>query len=246
MIRSSNPAFRERTFENATALPGEGVMTVNGTAWKTLVLLAVAVFSGSYPWGAIMDGRLHVMMPALITGLIGGLVLAFVTIFKPHLARWTAPVYAALQGLFLGAVTAMYHLQYAGLPAMAVLLTVGVFLTMLLVYRSGLIQVTDKFRMVLVSAIAGIMALYLATILLSFVGINMPVIRDATPMGIGFSVVVVVIASLALLLDFDLVDRGVKGHAPAHMEWYGAFALMVGLVWLYLEILRLLSKLQRR
>lgn len=245
MLRSGNPALRERIFESAIRLPGEATMTVNGTAWKTLVLLAVAVFSGSFPWGAIMDGRTHVMMPALLTGMIGGLVVALVTIFKPHLARWTAPIYAALQGLFLGAITALYHLQYAGLPVLAVMLTAAVFVTMLLVYRSGLIQVTDRFRMVIVSAIAGIMLLYVATILLSFFGINMPVVRDATPIGIGFSVVVVAIASLALLLDFDLVDQGVKGGAPAHMEWYGAFALMVGLVWLYIEILRLLSKLRR-
>jgi uncharacterized YccA/Bax inhibitor family protein len=158
----------------------------------------------------------------------------------------TAPIYAILEGLFLGAISAFFQAQYQGLVAQAILLTLAVLLCMLALYRTGIIQVTDKFRMGVVAATACIFLFYLATWLISFFGIRMPFLYNSSLIGIAISVVVVIIAALNLVLDFDFIDRGAQMQAPQFMEWYAAFGLMVTLIWLYLEILRLLSRLNRR
>ncbi|MCY7312389.1 MAG: Bax inhibitor-1/YccA family protein, partial [Pseudoxanthomonas sp.] len=177
---------------------------------------------------------------------IGGMVLALVTIFKQTWAPVTAPMYALVEGFFLGAISAMYSHLYEGIVLQAVMLTIGTLFAMLFAYRTGLIKVTEKFKMGVVAATGGIFLVYLATIVLGLFGISVPFIHESGLVGIGFSLFVIVIAAMNLVLDFDFIEKGAEQGAPKYMEWYGAFSLMVTLVWLYLEFLRLLSKLQSR
>jgi len=196
--------------------------------------------------GEIHGGNAGVVMPWMLGGLIAGTVLAFITIFAERFAGVTAPLYAVCEGLFLAGISLVFESQYPGIAPQAVALTFGVFVVMLGVYRSGLIKVTDKFRMGVVAATGGIALIYLVSIVLGLFGVNMPLIHSSGMFGILFSLFVVGIASLNLVLDFDFIERGAQAGAPKYMEWYGAFGLLVTLVWLYLEILRLLSKLRSR
>jgi uncharacterized YccA/Bax inhibitor family protein len=257
-MRTSNPTLKERYFTENPALAGSQAMTVQGTATKSIVLVLLTIFAASFTWREYMAGNTGIVMPALLVGALGGLVIAFVTAFKPNLSPYTAPLYGVLEGIFLGAVSAYYAVSSADpvtgaggntMVIQAVGLTFMVFLAMLLIYRTGIIQVTDKFRMGVVGATAGIMLFYLVMFLLSMFGVAVPgvsAVFGSGWIGIGFSLVVITIAALNLVLDFDLIENGVRSRAAKYMEWYGAFALLVTLVWLYLEILRLLSKLNRR
>jgi uncharacterized YccA/Bax inhibitor family protein len=245
-MRTSNPALKDEYFRRDAAALGEGVMTMQGTTTKSFLLVLLAVFSAAFTWREYLSGNSGILMPAILVGGIGGFIVAMVTVFKPRLAPITAPFYAVLEGLLLGAISARYQAQWAGLPMQAVGLTFMVFLAMLIVYRTRIIKVTEKFRFGVVAATGGIMLFYLLSIVLSFVGVQIPLVHGSGIIGIGFSLVVVGVAALNLVLDFDLIENGVKAQAPKYMEWYGAFALLVTLVWLYLEMLRLLSKLQRR
>jgi uncharacterized YccA/Bax inhibitor family protein len=184
--------------------------------------------------------------PLMLIGLIGGFICAMVTIFKKEWSAVTAPIYALLEGLFLGGVSALLDLRYPGIAMQAVGLTFGTLFVLLLAYRSGLIHVTQKFRLGVVAATGGIMVFYLLQMLLGFFGMRFTSINGAGPIGIGFSLIVVGVAALNLVLDFDFIEQGVQAGAPKYMEWYGAFGIMVTLVWLYLEILRLLSKMRSR
>jgi uncharacterized YccA/Bax inhibitor family protein len=240
----SNPALRDSVFRDAHAESYAARMTVTGTVFKAIVLLALTTFSAAWVWQATLRNPGIVGM-AVMVGAFGGLIAAFVAIFKPHTAPFVAPLYAVLEGLALGAISAIYNVQYHGLPAMAVGLTLMVALGMLVAYQTGLIRATDTFRRVIISATFGIMLFYLISIGMSFFGVGMPLINDAGPLGIGLSVIFTAVAALNLVLDFDLIERGAQQGAPKYMEWYGAFALLVTLVWLYLEILRLLGKMRR-
>jgi uncharacterized YccA/Bax inhibitor family protein len=245
-MRTSNPALREEYFRRHPAAAGSGVMTLNGTTTKSFVLILLAIFSAAFTWREYLSGNTGVLGPAILVGGLGGLVVAMVTIFKPHLAGVTAPLYAVLEGLILGALSATYQARWAGLPMQAVGLTFMVFLAMLIVYRTGLIKVTDKFRFGVAAATGGIALFYFLSIILSLFGVGIPLINGAGIIGIGFSLLVVGVAALNLVLDFDLIEGGVAAGAPKYMEWYAAFGLLVTLVWLYLEMLRLLSKMNRR
>ena len=189
---------------------------------------------------------MQAMAPVLVVGGIGGFIVAMVTIFKKEWARVTAPIYALLEGLVLGGISAMFEMRYHGIAIQAVALTFGTLVVMLLAYRSGLIKVTDKLRLGIVAATGGIAVFYLLQFILGFFGIHFTAINGSSPIGIGFSLIVVAVAALNLVLDFDLIEKGARLGAPKYMEWYGAFALMVTLVWLYFEILRLLSKFRSR
>jgi uncharacterized YccA/Bax inhibitor family protein len=242
-MRTSNPALSEKVF---TAVPyyGHEVMTISGTVNKTGLLLILAIISGSLTWyKAAADPA--VAAPWMIGGLIGGFIVALVTIFKKDWAAVTAPLYAILEGLALGGISAIFETQYKGIVFTAVMLTFGTLATLLIAYRMGIIRATENFKLGIIAATGGIALFYLASIVMGFFGISAPLIHSATPMGIGFSVFVVVIAALNLVLDFDFIEQGAANGAPKYMEWYAAFGLMVTLVWLYLEILRLLSKLNR-
>lgn len=241
-IESSNPAFRNGAFARAVAVPDEGVMTLGGTVFKSLVLVLVTAGFTVYTWRTI---PLENVGPYVIGGAIAGFLVALLTIAKPNLAPWTAPIYAVLEGIALGGISAVYGARYAGLPAQAVTLTFAVFVVMLLLYGSGVVRATPRFRRVIGTAALALMGFYLLTFVVSFFGIQMPLVNSATPMGIAFSVVACLIASFFLILDFDLISEGIQRQAPRRMEWYGAFTLLVSLVWIYLEMLRLLGKLRR-
>ena len=246
VFRTANPALKDDTFAGARVAPGEGVMTLPGTATKSLVLILLTIFSASFTWNAVATGNVGIIGPAVLVGGIGGLIVALVTVFKPKLSPYTAPLYAVLEGLLLGGISALYNARFAGLPLQAVALTFGVFMALLLVYRTGIVRVTDNFRMGVFAATGGIAIMYLLSFVLRLFGVPMPFLHDSSPLSIGISLVVVVVAALNLVLDFDFIERGVAQGAPRFMEWYGAFGLLVTLVWLYLEMLRLLGKLQGR
>ncbi len=261
MFRSSNPTLSANVFSKTRNYGVGEAMTVQGTVNKCFILLFLVVLSASWVWGMVMQpapilegwegqqaaSQTPAMVGTLIgVGAIGGFIMAMVTIFKKEWAAVTAPMYALLQGLALGGISAYYEAMYPGLVMQAVALTFGTLFSLLMAYKSGLIRVTEKFRMGMAAAIGGIMVLYLVNFVMSFFGASIPIISSNSGFGIGFSVVVVVIAALSLVLDFDRIEQGAGMGAPKFMEWYAAFGLMVTLIWLYLEILRLLSKLRSR
>jgi len=244
-MRSSNPALSDQTFRGTRAgFGGADAMTIQGTVNKTGIALLILMATASYTWNlGIGDAR----VPAFtMVGLLGGLVLAMVTIFKKEWAATTTPMYAALEGLALGGISATFEARYPGLVSQAVFLTFGTLGALLLAYRSGLVRATENFKLGIFAATGGIALVYLINFVMSFFGSGIPMIHSSGTVGIIFSVVVVGVAALNLVLDFDFIEQGAEHGAPKYMEWYGAFGLLVTLVWLYLEILRLLSKLQER
>jgi len=247
-MRTANPALNDKTFRNLPRVAvGEETMTINGTANKTGFLLLFVFLAASFTWGKLMEtGDPGSVLPWMIGGALGGFVVAIVTVFKPQWAGITAPLYAILEGLFLGGLSSLMEMQYPGIVIQAVALTFGTLLALLFAYRSGLIQATENFRLGVTAATGGIALIYLLTMGLGFFGINIPYIHESGLIGIGFSLFVVVIAALNLVLDFDFIENGAERGAPKFMEWYAAFGLLVTLVWLYIEILRLLAKLNNR
>ena len=250
-MRSGNPALSSSTFESFPYAAAESgnVMTLQGTTVKTGVLLGLAVASAAVTWILFVRGN-ALVMPLVIGGAIAGLILAIATIFKHNWAPVTAPLYALAEGLFLGGISAIYEtaapMGYKGIVFQAVCLTFGTLLIMLTAYQSGVIKVTENFKLGVVAATGGILLVYVIGWIMSFFGAGIPYIHQSGWIGIGFSLFVVVIAALNLVLDFDFIEEGVARGAPKYMEWYGAFGLMVTLVWLYLEILRLLAKINSR
>ena len=245
LMKTSNPALGENTFREVSGIAGD-TMTISGTVNKAGVLLLLCVASAAWTWNRFFaTGDPSSVAPMMLIGGIGGFILAMVTIFKKQWAGVTAPLYALAKEV-LGGISAMFELKYKGIAIQAVMLTFGTLVAMLLVYRSGLIKVNDKFRIGVVAATGGIALFYLAQFVLGFFGITFHTINSGSPIGIGFSLLVVGIAALNLVLDFDLIEQGARYNAPKYMEWYSAFALMVTLVWLYLEVLRLLSKFRSR
>ncbi len=246
LMRTSNPALNARAFQGEGAAIGDA-MTLRGTVNKTGVLLICAIATAAWTWNLFFHARSQAtVLPLAMIGGIGGLIFALVTIFKKTWAPVTAPIYALLEGLVLGSISAIFELRFPGIAIQAVSLTFGTLVVLLLAYRSGLIPVTQKFRMGVVAATGGIALFYFVQIILGFFGVHFNSVNGSGAIGIGFSVFVVIIASLNLVLDFDFIESGVNAGAPKYMEWYAAFGLMVTLIWLYFEILRLLSKLRSR
>ena len=250
-MRSGNPALSESTFldlgSGAVVRRDADAMSLNGTVNKTAFLLVLVLATSMFTWSKAYAGAGAGLMPWVWGGAIGGLVLALVTVFKKQWAPVTAPLYAAVEGLFIGAISAVFEQRFPGIVIQAVGLTFGTMAALLVAYRSGLIKATENFKLGVVAATGGIALLYLVNIGMGLLGFEgMGFIHDSGWMGIGFSAVVVVVAALNLVLDFDFIEQGVEQGAPKYMEWYAAFVLLVTLVWLYLEILRLLSKLQSR
>jgi len=251
LFKTSNPALGSKTFQDLSsgggAIDVANRMTVNGTVNRTGILLICAFATAAYTWHLFMQTRdASEVSGLLLVGVFGGFITALVTIFKKEWAPVTSPIYALLEGLFLGGISAFLEQRYPGMAIQAVGLTFGTLLTMLVVYSSGLIKVTDKLRIGIIAATGGIALFYLLEIILSFFGIQFVAVNASGPIGIAFSLFVCAIAALNLVLDFDFIEQGVNYGAPKYMEWYGAFGIMVTLVWLYLEILRLLSKLRSR
>jgi uncharacterized YccA/Bax inhibitor family protein len=247
-VATSNPAFSKDLFpgyEQVFGVPRSMTMTVQGTVGKTFVLLAILMATAAWAWNASAGQTLAIGMLA-VAG-IGGFIVAMITMFKPTIAPWTAPIYAALEGVLLGAISQVVELQFhdraPGIAMQAVTLTCGVLFIMLFVYATRIIRVTEKLKIGIVVATSALCLFYLITMLLSVFGVGMPLVFSAGKFGIAFSLFVVGLAAFNLLLDFDFIENAVASQAPKHMEWYGAFGLMVTLIWLYLEILRLLMKL---
>ena len=246
MIRSSNPALSNRIFAKEQAATTSNVMTFAGTKYKTFIMLALVVLGASYTWrlGAANSASVTGWM---IAGGIGGFVTALITIFSPRNAHITAPIYSVLQGLLLGGLSIFLAQQFEmSIITQAVGLTFATFFLMLLLYQSGTIKVTAKFRTGVFAATGAIALMYFISFIMGLFGVAIPFIHQGGTFGIIISLVIIGVAALNLALDFDLIERGVKQGAPKYMEWYGAFALMVTLIWLYIEFLRLLAKLNSR
>lgn len=226
-------------------------MTLGGTVRKAFVLVLMLLVSAAWSWsqaypGGWSEGMAPSMPAWYLPMILGNLLLAVIIIFKKNTAPFLAPLYAVTEGLMLGALSALFEARYPGIVFQAVLSTVGVFVALLVAYQSGLIRVTDNFRLGVVAATGGIALVYLIDLGLNFFGMRVPYLHENGALGIGVSVVVVVVASLNLVLDFDFIERGAEAGAPKYMEWYAAFGLLVTLVWLYLEMLRLISKMSKR
>jgi len=238
-FRSGNPVLSKSTFSNSGSISEK--MTINGTVNKTAISLLLLVGTGYLTFTTIN--------PGLLIGCgIGGFIVAIITVFKKEWAPITVPIYAILEGGLLGGVSFMYNSLYDGIVTNAIFLTVGILLSLLTAYRSGYIKATENFKLGVFAATGGIAIVYLINFIMSFFGSSMGVMQidNASPMSIGFSAIVVIIAALNLVLDFDFIEEGAEKGAPKYMEWYGAFGLLVTLIWLYLEILRLLAKLNSR
>jgi uncharacterized YccA/Bax inhibitor family protein len=245
LIRSNNPVLKEKAFAGQ-AITGEA-MTIQGTVNKTGLLLLFVVVAAAWTWGMVHSETPEAAYPWMMGGAIGGFILALVTVFKSNWSPITAPVYALLEGLFLGGISAILDKTYHGIAVQAVSLTFAVMFVMLLAYKFGVIRATRGFKLGVIAATGAIALLYLANMVMSvFLHRPMSFLYSASPLGIGISAVIVIIAALNLILDFDMIENAARMGAPKYMEWYGAFGLMVTLVWLYLEILRLLSKMRER
>jgi len=239
-LRSGNPALSSKTFSELSNT-SSSVMTIEGTVNKTAISLLILMLCGYYTF---TNGIVEFML----VGFIGGFILALVTIFKKQWAPITVPIYAALEGLALGGISYFYNQLYDGIVSQAILLTLGILFALLFAYKSRIIKPTENFKLGVFAATGGIFLLYLVSIIMSFFGneISLLSINNGSWMSIGLSAFIVVIASLNLVLDFDFIEEGAEKGAPKYMEWYGAFGLLVTLIWLYLEILRLLAKLNSR
>ncbi|MBI3316412.1 MAG: Bax inhibitor-1/YccA family protein [Candidatus Omnitrophica bacterium] len=240
-MRSGNPVLSPKTFSIDRTAAGN-TMTIQGTVNKTLLSLLIVVGAASLTWGRVIENSVGLIM----LGGFGGFIVALVTVFKKEWAPVTTPIYCALEGLLLGGISFLYERQFPGIVINAVSLTFGTLFGLLMAYKSGMIQVTQNFRLGVVAATLGIGVLYLVNFVMMFFGANIGFVHESGWLGIGFSLFVVVIAALNLVLDFDFIEKGAQQGAPKYMEWYGAFGLMVTLIWLYLELLRLLAKLNRR
>jgi uncharacterized YccA/Bax inhibitor family protein len=239
-LRSGNPALNKNTFKNLS-VDGNQTMTIDGTVNKTSMALIMLLMSSYYTFTSSNTSF-------IIVGMILGLILAITTVFKKHWAPITVPAYAICQGLALGGISAIYESMYTGIVQQAVFLTMGIFTALLFAYKTKIIKATENFKLGVFAATGGIGIVYLISFIMSFFGEGLSImnIQNSSMMSIGFSLFVVIIASLNLVLDFDFIEEASEMGVPKYMEWYATFGLLVTLIWLYLEILRLLAKLQSR
>lgn len=247
-MRSSNPALMSNAFSGFGLVSESETMTVRGTVNKTLILLLLVLLPAAWTWKIFFNagGNAASVQTWMIVGLIGGLVFSIATIFKRNWAPITAPLYAVMEGLFLGALSGIFEAAYPGLVMQAISLSMATLLVMLVAYQAGWVRVTDSFRLGVVAATGGIALVYFVSIILGFFGIDVPFITGSSVFSILFSFFVVGIAALNLVIDFDFIDHASRRALPKYMEWYGGFALMVTLIWLYIEMLRLLAKFNER
>ena len=246
-MRTANPALSDDTFTGFGRVAREEQMTIQGTVNKAVLLLLCVFLTAAWTWSLFYRTmNPQAVVPWLAIGAIGGLIVALITVFKQSWAPVTAPIYALLEGLVIGGVSAVAEAQFPGIVIQAVGLTFGTCLALLLAYKSGMIRASENFKLGVVAATGGIALFYLLSLVLGLFGVRISFLYQSGPLGIAFSLFVVVIAALNLVLDFDFIEQGAGAGAPRYMEWYAAFGLMVTLIWLYLEILRLLMKLRSR
>ncbi len=248
LFKSGNPTLSEKAFKNTEYIDHDNSMTVSGTLNKFGFMFLMLMGTAYYSWKEFATGGN--VQPLIWGGAIGGLVVALVIVFKKEWSPYLAPLYALLEGLFIGAISAYFNEAFAekmpNIIMNAVGLTFGTAIAMYLLYSFKIIRATEKFKSIIFTATAGIAIFYLIAMVSRMFGVQMAFLHEGSAMGIGFSLVVVTVAALNLILDFDMMEQGAAAGAPKYMEWYGAFGLMVTIVWLYLEILRLLSKLAGR
>lgn len=248
-MQSSNPAFLTNPFqERGRVIDISNTMTMGGTVNKTGILLLLALLPAAFVWNMFFKAPANpsVVMPWMWLGLIGGLILSLVTVFKAAWSPITAPLYAVMEGLFLGGISAIFETSYPGIVVQATSLTFATLFSMLALYKTGIVRATENFKMGVLAATGGIAIVYVIAMIVSLFGVNVSFIYGNGLFSILFSVFVVIIAALNFVIDFDFIEQGSRSAAPKYMEWYGAFALMVTLIWLYIEILRLLSKINSR
>jgi uncharacterized YccA/Bax inhibitor family protein len=249
IFKSGNPTLTQKMFDKSMHIEAnmQGTMSVRGAVNKFGFLMLMVVAGAAYNWHLFEQGQPSLVYTLMITGAIGGLVAALVITFKPNWAGYLAPLYGLLEGLFIGGISAIINAQFAekypGLIMQAVGLTFGVAIAMFLLYNFRVIKATEKFKSVIIGATMGIAVFYLLTMILRLFGVTVSFMYDSSMLSIGISLFIVAIAALNLIMDFDMIEQGAERGAPKFMEWYGAFGLLVTMVWLYMEILRLLSKL---
>lgn len=244
--RSGNPTLNEDTFKNSRTTAGwsANAMTIDGAVNKSFILLVLLMGGAVVSWSRYNAGS--DVMPYVIGSVIAGFVLSLIISFKPTSSPYLAPIYAVLEGIFLGALSAQFESFHHGITMQAALLTVGVFLAMLFAYKTRMIKATENFKLGVFSATAGIALVYLINFVLGFFDLQVPYLNSNDWIGIGISLIIVGVAALNLVLDFDFIEQGARQGAPKYMEWYGAFGLLVTLVWLYIEMIRLLAKIYSR
>jgi uncharacterized YccA/Bax inhibitor family protein len=248
---TGNPTLNKNTFINVEPASGTGVMTIQGTVNKASILLVLLTVSAAYTWNLYLKGDIAQMTPWIYGGALVGFVFAIITSFKKEWSPVTAPIYAICEGLFVGGISSIVDAQFGArfhqsIVLQAVMLTLGTLAALLGCYKIGIIKATDNFKRGVFAATGGIALLYLVSMVLGFFHIQIPGIFGNGMIGIGFSIFVVIIAAMNLVIDFDFIEQGASVGAPKYMEWYAAFGLLVTLIWLYLEILRLLAKLNSR
>ncbi len=252
IFKSGNPTLTEKMFNKSTAVMAEnqGVMSVRGAINKFGFLMLMVIAGAAYNWQLFQELKQSTMTILMMVGAIGGFVIALGITFKPNWAAYLAPAYGLLQGLFIGGISAImnkvFEAKYPGLVMQAVGLTFGVALAMFLLYNFRIIKATEKFKSVIIASTLGIGIFYLITMVLNMFGVNVSFMHDSSLLSIGISLFIVAIAAMNLILDFDMIEQGAERGAPKFMEWYGAFGLLVTIVWLYIEMLKLLSKLGSR
>lgn len=240
-LRSGNPALNKNTFKNFTDTSKSNQMTIDGTVNKTMLSLIVLFISAYYSWNSFNQSY-------IILGSIGGFITALITIFKKHLAMYTVPIYAVFKGLMLGSLSYIFESSYPGIVNQAIFLTFGIMGALLFAYKTKIINPTENFKLGIFAATGGIAIIYIINFIMGFWGGGISVMspNNSSMFSIGFSFFVVIIASLNLVLDFDFIEEASEARVPKYMEWYAAFGLLITLIWLYIEILRLLAKLQNR
>jgi uncharacterized YccA/Bax inhibitor family protein len=250
LFQSGNPTLSEKIFNRSIEANNSGTMTVRGTMAKFGFLTLMVIAGAAYTWHLYASFKEQTMMTFMYVGLFGGLVTALIMSFKPTTARYLAPAYGLLEGFFVGAISVVlneaFKVKAPGIIMQAVGLTFGVALAMFLLYNFRIIKPTQKFKAIVFSATAGIALFYLIALVLRLFHVDLPFMYNSSPLGIGISVFIVAIAALNLILDFDMIEQGAAAGAPKHMEWYGAFGLLVTIVWLYIEILKLLARIYGR
>lgn len=244
-MRSSNPMLREDTFSsfgNSQSIPAANLMSLQGTVYKTGMLLIVAFVAAIFCWQQPEQTKI----PLMVGGFIGALICSLICVFAPRRAGVLSLLYAAGEGLALGGISSLIEMRYPGVAMQALTATFGTLASLLVAYTTRLIKVTENFKLGVVAATGGIFMMYLASFILSLFGIQLSFLHDSSPLAIGINLVVIVVAALNLVLDFDFIEEGVEQGAPKYMEWYAAFGLLVTLVWLYIEFLKLFIRLSKR
>lgn len=245
MYEGTNPALSENNFKNLKS-DKNGVMTIESTVNNIYWMLGIIVLGGAITWNMAMSGAMEQAMGLGMLGIIGGLITAIFTMFKKENSPISAPIYAGFEGLALGGISAYMETMYSGIVFQAVCLTLLLLFGMLVLYQNGVLKATEGFRRNIMMGMFAILGIYLISFIGSFFGFTIPLIHENGPIGIAFSLIVVAIASMSFILDFDFIEQAANARLPKYMEWYGAFGLTVTLVWVYIEILRLLSKLRSR